>query len=1408
MNGQEATPIGQRMTSHVDAKVVITDREPVSSPWTPNAVQLTESTDASELPSTESHEDEHEPCDVELPIDEEDVVSSPEMESEPVVRRNLRRTIKALLYDFSEANKTIMNRHELCQNTRQRIINTVEKWLGGGEEEVPRVGLITGPTGIGKSCLAAELCKRYGEKVAGYHFFEYNNPNLYHNNLRAVVISLAHNFCDVFPNYINMLPKLEKLEHLVSRGDVSELYDSLLYGPLTSQGLEHDPDRHMMIIIDAIDECNLLDREVVLETIKNMNDHGPEWLHLLVTCRNDSRIFPAPDGLYTLEMKYNSNDNIVDIKRYFREPMSRFMDRISLDGGLTQLAKKTEGSFLCATLLKKRLDAMPPGKKIAMREIVPMFQSSLSGVCREMFTNLSDTLSTVVRDGNYQRAYTSVLSALVVAKEPLSTDFIGDVLRSNVQDISSVLSDIMDVLLVENNRITFCHKAIGEWLLDDHASGNCGVELVAARDQMASLCLQWLGDITQEEHQEAQGDNVPPLQEYALKHVVYHLLDTTKQQENLARILCSLRYIQAKLQVPGVNVDNIYDDYRHEHIQVNKAGATKHVSLVEYMKRYTKLLEQIRCYKKFLGDKRQDIRQCPVYLLQVAANYSNIERIQQNARVELEGRGWVEDVTAIPETYCIVKKLGGIIRAIDVSPDGKSIAAVSKDDDYNVKLHIINATTGDERVQPIDIKTLNDRVGLLAKFFPDSNSIFVGSLTTLLTARGKYSPSGFDVQGIDLKDKFSIECVDVSAKHFACGLTTFPWGGKSLHLCIFDMRTKKCLKTIEILRYRYGGSAQFGIKACAVAKDKSYVCACVKQSPKAQLRIIVWNISKFQVMNSIDVSNDEITKCLFVGDQTVLLGGGIRSAHATKASVHHVSVVSDYWNYREISNKTSHRWDETEMSSLFAAHEDSAACCRWYNTTESALIHVWRDGHVERPTTDVLRIRGLQDTSEMLSAGGSFVFVAYDEIYIYNIDDLENIGKNQDASNMATLPEITVESICFIPRTESVIIVGRDDTQGSGGEDLYTVYMCDLHQEEMILLPTPFTNVPRTNHKTCDVSGQFKSFRGPGTSAEMCFPSADGNNFIFNADDHLKVWDRINDRVTILPTYDDLHVKHPEFEEFHAIKGFASPKDNNLAVIYGQIPFKIYMYDIRSGNQLRTLDQETQQRPRAVITDLVFLPSNGLLLAYYRSLEHTLVTWNPKTGDSVAAASVAISYGRVSPASDRVAISARKAKREGQIILRNSDNKVCHKLTVHGAWLPSVEESDLEFAQDGTTLIGVCRTGNICRVWNAANGEILNDISIVFNTSSDIVGMLTNTHVMFHDDRLTIADIATGDVTTVCPLDERMERKVTPMGMRLSPKGNIVVGSRTSSHLKVFHCHNFQTVKRKTTLQRMISFKK
>lgn len=1299
------------------------------------------------------------------------------------VFQNIKEDFQRFFYDFTPYNNDIIEHHQLLSNTRAKQLQQIDQWLQGTGDS-SKVLVVTGAGGVGKTTISAEICRKYASRLAGFHFFKYNSPNVNHNRLRDVLISLAYRFCDVFPNYVALLPRLEKLKDLIKRDDLPELYNVLLFYPFTNETLQHSCTENMLIVIDALDECEPENKSVLTDVVNNLNESCPSWLSVLVSCRADGSIANNLQNVNKVDIKRKDSEHMSDIKRYLKEPLGNHMDRISLDGGLTTLTKKTQGSFTCAKIYENRLGNLSADKKLAMREIDGIYVDGTEANCSELLKAYKDEIPT---DKSLKNPYLTITSVIACAREPLSLEFIFDIVGAKYfEQCKEALRTIYPILNVEHEKVEFINHSAVEGLFDIKTS-ELKLDREVGRQELASLCAKWIAGII-----EGDLELDPSLKAYALKHSVYHLTDIRGNSEIIGKILCSLKYAKEKLCVPGITLSHLLQDYDHQHTQI---GTDKVISIKDYLKKYPQVFDQIRLVEKFMCDKMEEITACPKFVLHIAANYSRLERIQQNAKAELESEPWIEDLTAVPETHCVTKNLGGSIRCMDLSLDGKTIAAATKDDEHGIRLHLVNAQTGEDRINPIDIKSLSDRVGILAKFMPDGSNIFVGSLTNFISKQGKVVPSGLDATTVDLKEKFSIECCDVSTRYFGLGLTTFPWGGRSLHFSVFDMKTKKCLNTIEILRFRFGGSAQFCIKCVTLAKDRPLAAACVKQSTKAQLRVVIWNITKFQVVNSIDVNHDSITKCLFIGDHTLLLGSGIRSAFRAN-----VPVVSEYWNFKEVTNKISHPWDASEQYSLFAGKDETTLACRWYSESGSAVVEQWQGDDIKGKPVARYTIRGLSNVSEMQSGADVLFFVANDEIYLFNVADLEPLD-NKDESRIPNINEIIVDSLAFLPKSDSLVVTAKR-------EEHYTVYLCDLSQSEPTLKPTLFEKITPAVCHFIDEANQFTLFHGPSSSTERCFPSADGNYLVFNAGDQIMVWDQCHSSIKNIPSLKDLQ-ETPVYKEYEAVKAIASVKDNFLAVVYGQIPNRVFLYDIRSCNLLRKISLDVGEDRNGIVTDLAFMPATGFLITYHRDHNNTVAIWNSRTGDKISQENIAVSYAKTSTALDRFVISARLNKTDGKLILRNSDNKFLKELPVGDSiWRADNGSSDVEFSSDGTILVGICQEGNICRVWNAANAEILQDLPSVFSGPTDVVGMLTNTHILFHDDHLHAMDVASGELISVLPLEHQVERRYTSRGLRISSRGTMVSGATTAGNLCVFSCHNFATVKRKTTLQRMKSFRK
>ena len=334
------------------------------------------------------------------------------------------------------------------------------------------------------------------------------------------------------------------------------------------------------------------------------------------------------------------------------------------------------------------------------------------------------------------------------------------------------------------------------------------------------------------------------------------------------------------------------------------------------------------------------------FAVHIAANYATVSRIQDNARVDLGSSPWLEHVTSVadsrPWRHCV---LNGVVVDIDVSPDLRQVAVVTT----SAMLYLVSCAATDAGAvpDPVDIGKLSDRVGLCVRFVPHpgagssgtggSGAVFVGSLRQLVAVRGgRPVDSGLDVSSLKLKDRYSIECSGASGGMLAVGLTTLPWGGRSLHIAVWDLQTRKCQTTIEALKFRFGGSAHFGVKAVCLSTDARLVCACVKQS---RTKISAWNSTTGEEVASVDV-DDEISRCAVftVESRTTLVLSAAWRASADSSSK---SGKRCYvWTVKETSLKplTLDRWSDCSLVNIAG---QTAVVAQWNRAGSPTTLSLW-----------------------------------------------------------------------------------------------------------------------------------------------------------------------------------------------------------------------------------------------------------------------------------------------------------------------------------------------------------------------------------------------------------------------------------------------------------------------------------
>ena len=182
--------------------------------------------------------------------------------------------------------------------TRQSLLNQIVEWVANktGQGNVPQRNTywIFGLPGIGKTSLAHSICANLHERkhLIGAFFCRRDDLNL--SKPINILPTFIHKLSIIFPPFRTIAAK-----HL--RDDPNLTPESMEGSHLLDfvKSLPHHPDRTLVFVIDALDECgNRQNRQDVLKTLTDAAALAP-WLKIIITSRPE-----------------------VDIERFFRGPTS------------------------------------------------------------------------------------------------------------------------------------------------------------------------------------------------------------------------------------------------------------------------------------------------------------------------------------------------------------------------------------------------------------------------------------------------------------------------------------------------------------------------------------------------------------------------------------------------------------------------------------------------------------------------------------------------------------------------------------------------------------------------------------------------------------------------------------------------------------------------------------------------------------------------------------------------------------------------------------------------------------------------------------------------------------------------------------------------------------------------------
>ena len=407
--------------------------------------------------------------------------------------------------------------------TREWVFERVYNWLDDTNSQ-NRVMVISGNAGMGKSVIAAVICKRMQEagRLSGSHFCQYNNVRYCKPQL--MIQSLACHLSHALPEYKQAL--VEQLSRNVGTDlnnmGVEELFALLFKEPLSAVG---DPGRNMLMVIDGLDESEYEGRSELLDVIANQFCKLPIWIRFLVTTRPALNIAENLKHLKPFELKANDKENLEDVRIFCLKRLEHLVKPTNVGEFVERLVLKSEGLMLYAHFLL--LSITKNASIFNMGDLVGSSPSGISSVYHSYFKRLECELLKELEIK--EEHFLNLLSAITASREPLPVGFVSKVLVPSTNSpltrrkVLRALSSVSALLPVRDDCLHVIHKSVQDWLTDVSSYGEH--EFIVDENEghriLAALCTDELENMKRKGVHNLQ---FSATERYALYHGAHHML--------------------------------------------------------------------------------------------------------------------------------------------------------------------------------------------------------------------------------------------------------------------------------------------------------------------------------------------------------------------------------------------------------------------------------------------------------------------------------------------------------------------------------------------------------------------------------------------------------------------------------------------------------------------------------------------------------------------------------------------------------------------------------------------------------------------------------------------------------------------------------------------------------------------
>jgi hypothetical protein len=466
---------------------------------------------------------------------------------------------------------------DLCmQNTRTEVLREIMTWArgepcgkidnGGGSDGGPRKRIywLNGMAGTGKSTIARTVARRCHEegRLGASFFFSRDGGEL--ETARMFVTTIAVQLARKFS-----LLKTHICNAIVANPDIasealSDQWKALVLRPCEMLGAPDVPQSALVVIIDALDECND-EREIqfVLQLLCETSGFAVSRLLIFLTSRPEIPVREGIEDIPETERQHLILHRIApevidhDIRIFFEQRLGsiirKFPNQTAVSGNdiLQQLVERAAGLFIWAATTSR---FVTEGRACARKRLDTILRDRVLSTANHPQRRLDEIYHSVLRN-SMRESYSPeeqeelcnslriVLGTIAVLFSSLSAPSLASLLQFPETEVRYVLYDLQSILDIPDDAhlpIRLQHASVRDFLLDNQrcTDKRFWVDEHQAHTHIAHQCLRLLGDDLKRDICGLKNPGV------LLKDIPQNLRDTCVPLELRYACLCWVRHVE------------------------------------------------------------------------------------------------------------------------------------------------------------------------------------------------------------------------------------------------------------------------------------------------------------------------------------------------------------------------------------------------------------------------------------------------------------------------------------------------------------------------------------------------------------------------------------------------------------------------------------------------------------------------------------------------------------------------------------------------------------------------------------------------------------------------------------------------------------------------------------------------